>query len=95
MHERSGMNDLDDRTEPHCSATFISTQFGCKQKQRRTDAFSAAFAQVVTDLSDDLNAGDRVMLELALNGQQIVTQKIKYLFSGGASAGGSRQVQFL
>jgi hypothetical protein len=47
---------------------------------RRADALAAALAEIVGDLGDGGDVGDGVAAEFALDGAEVVAQKVEDLF---------------
>ena len=72
VHQRRGMNDLDDRAQTHRAASLIMEQFGGKKKKCGTYAFAAAIPQIFSDLGDGLHTrhGIGILPKLALRAPQ-------------------------
>src|SRR6516162_9525015 len=51
----------------------------CQKQQRWTNAFAAAFAQVLCDLGDCAYAGGGVAAKLLLNGHEVFSQQFENL----------------
>ena len=74
------MNDLHDGAQPDGPNPVVFHELGGHQQQGGAQALAAAFAQILADLGDDTDAGDRVAAELLLDGCQIVSQQFENSF---------------
>ena len=81
MHQRRGMNDLDDSAQPHRAASLVIEKLGRKKKQRGADPLAAAVPQILADFRDRLHAGDGILPEFALKRRKILVQQVEYFFS--------------
>jgi hypothetical protein len=56
---------------------------GREQKKRWANAFATALTQIFGNFRNGLYRGDGVLTKLALNGAQVIMQKIEDLFGRG------------
>ncbi len=82
VHESCGVDDLDDGSEAHGSATLVVEQLGGEQKQSGAESLAATLTQVIANLGDGLNVGNTIAAELAFDGLQVLTEKVEDFFAG-------------
>ncbi len=88
VNQRGSVNDLDDGAESNGTTSLIVQQLRGKQQQGRTDSLAAAGAQVLADLGDGPDVGDRVAAKLVLQRDEVIPQQIEDFFAvdGGGRA---------
>ncbi|MGH9524619.1 MAG: hypothetical protein ACRD3E_19020, partial [Terriglobales bacterium] len=93
MDERGGVDDFNHGPEADGRAAIASEQLGREQQKRGAQTLAAAGTKVLADFGDDLDVGDGVTAELALDGGEIVAEQVEDL--RGADCGGSGQNRVL
>jgi hypothetical protein len=61
----------------------VGKQLSAEQQQRRTQTLAAPGAQVLAYFGDGAHARNRVASELALDGGQVIAQKLENFFRAG------------
>ena len=77
MHQRRGMEHLDDRPQPDAALAGTAERFGREKKKQWPNSLPAPRDQVPSDVGDDLDLGGRLPGEVLLDSGKIITQQIE------------------
>ncbi len=79
VHERGGVDELDDRSVQHTPVTGIAAQARGQEQDGRPYALAPAHLDVLAHLRDQLDARLEVAGELVLHPRQLVTNRLEDL----------------
>ena len=76
------MDNFNHGAQPHRAFFIVRKELGRKQQQYRTYTLAAARAQVLANIGNGADTGNRIAPELALNRGKVFTQQLKHFFGG-------------